>query len=90
MLKYDDWLTMACNTTWRSQAKMGLIASLFAQLICAWKDEGKDVFLRHPPFELEKDGDEGACTIVFDALLAKCESLQVSYILPEQPFYYDL
>lgn len=54
---------------------------LAAQVICAWKDQGKEVFQRHQPFELAKDADESAATHVFDALLAKCESLQVSYKL---------
>ena len=48
------------------------------QIICAWKDQGKQVFQRHQPFELARDEDEAATTQVFDALLAKCEFLQVS------------
>ena len=53
-------------------------AASLVQVVCAWKDQGKEVFQRHQPFELARDDGETAATQVFDALLAKCESLQVS------------
>lgn len=76
--KYALDLNMAKSATNKRFEMSVCLTVSTLQLICAWKDEGKEVFQRHQPFELARDEDESTATHVFDTLLAKCESLQVS------------
>lgn len=48
------------------------------QVVCQWKEPGQTVFSAHQPLVLaeERSGD-GAMVAIFDALLEKCEALQV-------------
>ena len=59
--------------------RVAIIKALPMQVVCQWKEEGQTMFFKHPPLVLARDEEDSSETQIFDALLSKCEALQVGY-----------
>ena len=72
-------LTLAAPLSAWILGRLAISNALPMQIVCQWKEEGHTMFFKHPPLVLARDKENSSETQVFDALLSKCEALQVGH-----------